>query len=100
MESHQHMIENGQYYGYPDCCIKAFVKPYQEGTTLLWWERSKAQIEARKHGFIPCKHHAEEILQGRITIEELISPSRKCPKRFGFNSRGIPLRDHLPQTRS
>jgi hypothetical protein len=99
MFSSDHMVQNGHFYGYPECCIQEFVEPFQKGKSGKWWDRSQVQIDARKHGFIPCKAHAEEILQGRIRIEQLIQPTRKCTKKFGFNSRGIPQCDHPLQKR-
>jgi hypothetical protein len=70
----------GEYYGYPDCCIEAFIgrKHDKRRVRDICPRSCKA---ARRTGFIPCDKHAEEILRGSIRIEDLIV-DRKCETRF------------------
>jgi hypothetical protein len=75
--------EYGTYYGYPRCCIEAFVAPmYTEGHLPCYTTRSKEQLKVSDHGFIPCRVHALQILAKEITLAELILPSRQEPKPF------------------
>ncbi len=71
---------NGDYYGYRKCCIQAF------HTLLLedrkWKDISQERKRTTTHGFVPCQKCAEEILEGKRTIEDCILPTRKCPKPF------------------
>lgn len=65
--------EKGKYYGYPDCCIKSFCKGHSY---------SKKQIMVHNSsGFIPCKKHAQQILDGKITLSDLIQ-NRICKTPF------------------
>lgn len=75
--------EHGAYFGYPRCCIEAFVAPmYTEGRLPCYTTRSKEQLQAADWGFIPCRVHARQILAKEITLAELILPSRQEPKPF------------------
>ena len=71
------LLEKGKYYGYPMCCIQAFIKTYPTNSV------TSDQIKASKYtGFIPCVKHTEEILAGKIQLEHLILPTRLHPKPF------------------
>jgi hypothetical protein len=75
--------EYGTYYGYPRCCIEAFVAPiYTEGRLPCYTTRSKEQLKVSDHGFIPCRAHAIQILAKEITLAELILPSRQESRPF------------------
>lgn len=68
----------GYYYGYPKCCIEEFstLKP-----------KMKYQIKAGQNsGFIPCRHHAKEIILGDTTLESLIS-KRVTTKEFSYTKK-------------
>lgn len=81
--SDQHFISNGNYFGYPKCCINSFVYPIKKyGYIILWSDRSELQKKVSKNGFIPCKKHAKMILEGKLKIEDLILPTRKHEKPF------------------
>lgn len=74
------MKSNGDYFGYPPCCIKAFhVMLIKE---VKFAQISKERQCVTKKGFIPCQACAEQILRGEKTIEQLILPSRICPRPF------------------
>ena len=74
----QHILKNGKYYGYPECCILDF----KEKFPLKFESKSDEQKRAAKYGFIPCPVHAREILEGKTRIEDLILPSRKEKRPF------------------
>ena len=75
--------KNGKYYGYPDCCIQSFIDPISKNGRLPnATERTKAQQHTAKYGFIPCEVHAQQIQDKKITIEQLILPTRLHPKPF------------------
>jgi hypothetical protein len=73
-----HMYKTGDYYGYPRCCIKEFME-----TFYTFGKRTDKQKKASNGlGFIPCVKHAEEILEGKIKVEDLILPTRKHTTPF------------------
>lgn len=80
--------ESGKMYGYPDCCIKAFIKH-----TPSYLKRNdptsdnRMQYEASFHkgeysGFIPCPKHAKMILNGEISLESLIQNRHSSLQKF------------------
>jgi len=70
----------GQYYGYPGCCIDAFMNR-RKLTVIEKKTIYKLNFETSKHGFVPCDNHATEILTKKIKLEELIT-NRKCKSIF------------------
>jgi len=63
----------GKFYGYPKCCINSFI----ENT-----KRTRNQRYVHKGlGFIPCNNCATKIMNGDITIEQLIK-NRIFSKEF------------------
>lgn len=70
----------GDYFGYKQCCIKAFHKVLQ--TDLKWIDLSEERKQTAKNGFVPCQQCAEQILQGIMKVEDCILPSRQCPRPF------------------
>ena len=73
-----HLLHNGTYYGYPDCCITNFM----ENFSIKCVTRSEEQKKVAKNGFIPCPSHANQIVKGKVKIEELILPTRKEIRPF------------------
>jgi hypothetical protein len=68
-----HWTERGKYYGYPVCCIKSF---------LTTFEITEAQESVHEgHGFLPCPECSQKILEGKATLESLIT-NRLCPTPF------------------
>lgn len=60
------MIALGWWFGYPDCCTQDFI--YNRAN------KTNNQIIAGRHtGFIPCKKHADDILNKTCTLESLIA---------------------------
>ena len=75
--------KNGEYFGYPQCCIDAYASAVHSGGHLpSYTSRPKEQIDASEHGFIPCLTHAKQILANEITLAELILPSRQHSRPF------------------
>lgn len=66
--------ERGRYFGYPECCICAFVD------TLGAMGASRARVGATTQGFVPCEEHARQILGG-ASVESLLR-NRACPTAF------------------
>jgi hypothetical protein len=70
-----HWRERGNYYGYPSCCVNAFVRrPYDAQFT-------DDEVNYSKGGFLPCKKHLKMIKQGKVQIEDLIQ-DRQCKTGF------------------
>ncbi len=90
-ESKEHLIwcdscylyiyEKGIYYGYPPCCIEAFIQSMCGGAV------SERQYVVSKDRFIPCRYHTIQIENGRINIEDLISPERKATTKFANSTK-------------
>lgn len=77
-EHHQHWRTTGKYYGYPQCCIDAFIN-----------DKSNRDQEIHKNqGFLPCQEHAKQIKEGKITIESLIT-NREHNEPFPFDGHNI-----------
>jgi hypothetical protein len=57
----------GDRYGYPECCIRAFAA--HEGD---FFARPKVVQQASRGGFLPCPKHARQIVEGELTIGELL----------------------------
>lgn len=68
--------EAGREYGYPECCIEAFVM--MAGVKDASDERRRA---GEHTGFIPCQAHALEVLAGK-PLASLILPTRTVNKPF------------------
>lgn len=68
----------GRQLGYPECCIKAFC----DDPPILLRQRKITEDDRRRYkagcingvftGFIPCAHHAYEIVTGQILLASLI----------------------------
>lgn len=76
----------GKFFGYPECCIKEF---QQRVMSILETGRtptgSDIQAKASENlGFLPCKKHAQEILDGKITLKDLIK-DRICEEDFPYS---------------
>ena len=73
--------EYGKYYGYPPCCIHAFIQRFRRNEK----PSDMLRMAGQGTGFIPCEYHAERILSNKMRIDECISPDRQCEKPFcGF----------------
>lgn len=65
----------GEYFGYPQCCIKAF----KERVPAMF--RPDVVQRAIFGGFVPCEACAKRVVAGEITIHQLIK-DRKCKTKF------------------
>lgn len=74
-------IFNGVMCGYPQCCIDSFV---EFGVNYPAVIRSPEQLKIGKldYGFIPCPDHAQQIIEGKINIEDLIQNRDSSLKPF------------------
>lgn len=68
---------NGEYLGYPSCCIEAF-----GDVAIPFFLRDKLTQEMAKDGFLPCPTCAQKLILETTTYEELINPNRKCSIPF------------------
>ena len=73
-------LRYGHYYGYPPCCIQAFIDRYKKNEKPSEYLRTAGNGT----GFIPCEKHAELILKNKITISDCIC-GRICEKPFRCN---------------
>jgi hypothetical protein len=71
-------FESGEYYGYPPCCIKSFDSTFPRPTNY---------IPNNRTGFLPCVKCSNRVLNGEITIADLIT-NRKCVAHFPDGGKG------------
>ena len=77
----KHWERLGKHYGYPDCCIDAFIKRSQY--TILPIPPNRIQSRVSKHyGFNPCSYCSWKVLSRQCTLEDLIQ-NRQCNELFG-----------------
>ena len=82
--------ETGTYFGYPECCILAFVNKQKK-----FARPNKTQCKIGKHkGFIPCMPCCRLIMQGHICIEDLIQ-NRECELSYPNDSGKRILHSHI-----
>ena len=80
-EANQIRLKQGEFFGYPKCCVKSFVN-YMSGKG----KRTNLQnITSHREGFIPCNKHAKQIHMGEIDICDIIQ-SRICTIEFNCNN--------------
>jgi len=73
--------KQGEFFGYPKCCVKSFVK-YVTGKG----KRTRIQSStAHPEGFVPCEPHAKRIHRGEINVKEIIQ-NRVCTVGFVFEN--------------
>jgi hypothetical protein len=70
----------GDYYGYPDCCIKAFEDYFYQ--RIEFEQLSLVRQKTSLKGFIPCETCAKKILSKELNIAKLINAKRKHHKSF------------------
>lgn len=76
-EANRIRIKQGEFFGYPKCCVNSFVK-YMSGKG----KRTQLQYKtSHPEGFIPCNKHAKRINMGEINIGDIIQ-SRVCTIEF------------------
>ena len=75
------IYEMGVYFGYPRCCINAYIHDMIKGTS----PRDR-NIYGNTTGFTPCQHHINLINNGELKLSELIQ-SRICKEKFPFHNK-------------
>lgn len=73
------MEQCGVFFGYPACCIDAFVNPF---TPLL--DRTAMVRTATRNGFVPCEKHAHKLMAGTATYKGIMK-GRVCSVGFEDN---------------
>lgn len=68
------IVTLGNYFGYPECCINAFVADLQSGN-------SPAARKLDNSGFIPCAECRQKIISNQAAISDLIV-NRRSPLEF------------------
>jgi hypothetical protein len=73
-----YLMAAGEYFGYPVCCTKSFTRMRIMGH----FPSQTQKVAGQQTGFIPCPQHAQEIVDGKITLQSLVSRGRECQKPF------------------
>ena len=83
----EQQIEYGIAFGYPDCCINEYINDSarMKRTSVDPRNRKQIKIAREKYGFVPCKHHAMLIHQGKTTAEELVTNRRNAERSKELN---------------
>jgi hypothetical protein len=68
--------KQGEFFGYPKCCVKAFLRRISGKKT------KDNQLKAAHAGFIPCAKHADLILSNELEIGDLVKKKRICSLPF------------------
>lgn len=84
--------EVGKYFGYPQCCIEAYLKILANGGRKTA-EQANPKVH-RDTGFIPCPDHARQVLRGEVTLESLVN-NRIYPYPFPNEPEMKVLDDYL-----
>jgi len=76
-------IKYGKRFGYPECCIEAFVKrniDIEDDDDIIGPNRIQIRV-SNNTGFIPCSYCSWKILSRQCKLEDLIK-KRKYRKPF------------------
>lgn len=70
-----HFVAQGLMFGYPECCIEAFIMTIKENK---FPSENNFTINYKENvsGFIPCQKHKELILTNKIRLKDLIQDYR------------------------
>lgn len=68
----------GHFFGYPECCIKQFVKDVKQIMSGKKDPRTETQSELATlmNGYVPCPECAEKIMSGDKSVFEHIDSNR------------------------
>lgn len=81
MDWYKENYELGIELGYPKCCVHEFCKDNPDALEILSPKELEidqirlkaANIDGEYTGFIPCAYHANEIVNGRTKLTDLIT---------------------------
>lgn len=83
-ETIEHWRKKGTYYGYPKCCIEAFIErslkiieDFSKRNELF----TKNQLDITYGGYVPCVQCADKIVSNKLDISSLIE-NRICKTKF------------------
>lgn len=80
-------IKYGQRFGYPECCIQAFIERNKYNDNIIRPRRIQLRIGNRT-GFIPCSYCTWKVLSGKCKLEDLLK-DRKERRKFPDTSINI-----------
>lgn len=70
----------GEYFGFPECCIKEFLETACQSTKDRYPEGPWSGT-----GFLPCLQCSEKALEFKSFVRDYITPHRVCPTPFPRN---------------
>lgn len=89
----QYFYITGNRYGYPICCIKAFIEDIRELNktgTIKSRENPGIREKWALHGFVPCEGHAKFIeAAGYAAMVTQINNNRKHPLPFPLDEQTL-----------
>ncbi len=93
--------EQGEYYGYPPCCIEWFT--FNRGLSFFLMREVTPLTSAQEaasdgKGFIPCPICAERIASGEIKIQDLIkNRQHHRPYPYDVGDEENDIENNIPQ---
>jgi len=73
-------IKYGKRFGYPECCIEAFIERNIDDENIIPPNRIQIRV-ANSKGFIPCSYCCWKVISGKCKLEDLIN-NRKERREF------------------
>lgn len=78
-----YLVETGRKFGYPECCIKAFISRTMSiiiNSKIPPLDKNQSMVH-QGYGFIPCSKCSEHLVKTGEGVETLIK-NRTFPKPF------------------
>lgn len=80
-------IKYGKRFGYPECCIRAFIDRNIDDDNIILPNRIQRRVSNGK-GFIPCSYCSWKVLSRQCKLEDLIK-DRKERRQFPETSLDV-----------
>ena len=85
----QKWIKYGKRFGYPECCVEAFIMRNEDEDNFIPPNRVQIRV-ANGTGFIPCSYCCWKVVSGKCKLEDLLK-NRKERVKFPQSSLDVVL---------
>ena len=69
-------IKYGKRFGYPECCIEAFIERNTNVSEPILPNRVQRRV-GKGTGFIPCSYCCWKVVSGKCKLEDLITDRKE-----------------------
>jgi hypothetical protein len=83
----QKWIKYGKRFGYPECCIEAFLIRNEDDDNIIPPNRVQKRV-GNGTGFIPCSYCSWKVISGKCKLEDLLK-NRKERVKFPQSSLDV-----------